>query len=210
MNRFEKLVSLGFVCLAVALMTACIPEFENALPGPSPGGMDCDLLGSWAPEDGSAVMFFTPEASGWLKMVSFELSKETPELGQADLIMVDCFTSAVGESKYLCVRQEAGGGSPCVKSESEGRTFYLIVQYRITAAHTLEIRHLNEDYLVEMVEKGKLKGAIDSMGSVKTPKVTASSEELAEFFRAADPARLIDDTDTMILKYSKPLDTDNL
>ena len=48
MSRFKTITSLGVLCIAVALMLACIPEFENGLPGPKVEDTDCELLNSWS------------------------------------------------------------------------------------------------------------------------------------------------------------------
>jgi len=209
MTTVRFAVQRALVAASLSLMLSCIPTFENPLPGPSEEAYDCRLLGSWVSGDGGAQVLFYPADKGWVEMISMEGIGGGGALPMKDLFVADCFTSVVRGAHYLCIRPRGSSRSDCPRFAFSLSSEFLIVQYEISEAGILEIRHLDEPFLVRAIETKKLAGTVEESGSAKTPHVTASGEELAAFFAASDPAALADREDPVVLKLAEPLDLED-
>lgn len=171
-------------------LTACVPEFENALnqgPAADPG-----LMGTWSAksEGDNEAMLIDIAAKG--EGVSVVL--RSPEGGDESLAFSGRTAEANGV-RYISLTPDdadkmgAGGA----------KVGYLIFRYE-AAGDTYKVWALDPAAIAAAIEGGRLKGTVTGSGTDTAPKVAASAAEVAAFlstdegqaaFKNAEPSDVL-------------------
>lgn len=162
------------VGLSVGL-AACIPEFVNPLVGGNPA--DPDIIGTWSGKgaDDSAKMPVEIAADGQGLKVDIKDPEATPESNN-DMHFTGT-TAEIGGVRYINLKPVGADVPPDVGN--------MIFRYEIVGGE-VHVHDLDEAKIKAAIDAGQLKGTSGGSGSDSSPKITASSEELAAFF--ATPA----------------------
>ncbi len=163
------------------MLTACVPEFENALDsGPA---ADPALIGTW---DGKSdvdtdVMRLTITKSG----DELHLLMTDPTGGSDEKIVLVGRTAEVQGVRYLSVTPQDAE----LLGAGEEKVGYYILRYAPEGA-AIKVWSLDMSKLSAAVEADRLKGEVTGSGSKRAIKVSATSAELAAFF-ATDEGRTV-------------------
>lgn len=187
---------LAAATLALGL-GACVPEFQNAMEGGN--AADPALIGTWsaksADDDQAMLLEVTAQGDG----VAVVLRDPS---GGAEKLAFTGHTAAANGVSYISltpVDSEAAGAG-------DVKVGYMIFRYRAEDAG-FKVWALDGEIIGKAIESGKLKGTVTGSGTDTTPKVTATSAELAAYFATPEgQAAFADDEpgDTLILTRVKP------
>jgi len=96
------------------------------------------------------------------------------------------FPSRIGGESYLNVRLVLRNGEDAGDDEKS----YALVRYRISKDGVFTVWRMSEKKVIEDIEGGKLKGEVKKGRWVNEVKITASTDQLAQYVRNSDPKRL--------------------
>jgi len=168
--------------LAVGVASCGPPESQNPLSDPAQAKPDARLTGLWSGEveNSPATLQFFPKQGPFLDVV---LTGNDGEKG-ASVLVFDAFPTLLNGKTYLNLRAKSFRG---LYSESfEIGAAYLFVRYDIAKDGSLTLLPMDDEPVKVAVAAGKLKGTVKE----NSVKLTASTKELAEYVRTADPERL--------------------
>ena len=177
-------LQLGACLLALAgTVASCVPpESKNPLSDPAQAKPDARLVGLWAGDvDGAvATIQFFPKTGAFLDLV---ITGNDGVKG-ASVLAFDAFPSTVNGKTYLNLRSKTFQGAYADKFELAPA--YIFARYDVAKDASITFFPMDDDLVKESVAAGKLKGTVKD----GTVTLTASSKELAEYVRAADPEKL--------------------
>ena len=194
MNRIA--LSLAAAALGVGL-TACVPEFQNALEGGNPA--DPALIGNWsAKSDGDDDAMLLDIA---VKGDGVSVILRDPK-GGAEKLEFAGRTAEVNGTSYISltpIDADAMGAG-------DVKVGYMIFRYEADGAG-FKVWALDGQAIAKAIENGQLKGTVTGSGTDTTPKVSASADEIAAFFATPEGQAAFaagDPGDTLILTRAKP------
>jgi hypothetical protein len=190
-----RLVS-ALLAAASLLFAGCLPESKNPLSTPANSTIDArlegiysqrrektdDELGGWhfhyhgtkAGPDGR------PRTTPWLDVLNVSHEKEGGLKGDA----YRALTTHIGVHDYLSFF-ELGAGA------DKGRaTLYSFARYEVNWAGDLRVWVANSEAFAQAIKSGKVRGTVKHQKMGDDVMLTDSTENLAAFVTAGDPAML--------------------
>ncbi|BCW89916.1 hypothetical protein sos41_30840 [Alphaproteobacteria bacterium SO-S41] len=169
-----RAVKLTISALLALLVTACIPEFANPLTGGNPA--DPAIIGAW-----------TGKASG----DKDDMLVDITAAGDGVSVVVRDPEGATGgkDLTFKGTTAEAGGvryaNLTPVGEDLGGEVGFMIFRYELKDGK-ISVWALDATAIAAAIDKGLLKGTTTGSGTDTSPKITASSDEIAAFFATPD------------------------
>lgn len=164
-----RLVKLTFAALLGLAVSACIPEFDNPVTGGDPA--DPILVGSWsASSSGDAaemLVDITVVGSGLNVVV-----RDKNGASAGETMTMAGVTGKVGDARFISLKM--------AEAEAGAQSGYVVFRYT-EAGGKISVESLDEQKIAAAIDSGALKGTVTRADSDVSPKITASSEELAAF-----------------------------
>jgi hypothetical protein len=187
------------VLLALLGLTACV-DTNHPVADPQTARPDEALSGLWCEEsdDGDVTYYHFGLAGGKLPKgimaVQPVVHKKDGELEVADPML--CFAARLGEKRYLSVAPTSHADLKTLREKGwkpGAAAGYFLVAYSIDDGK-LVLRTVDADAKRKMIESGKIEG--DTTGQF--PKITASTEKLAQWLATPEAEGLFsEDTETL-------------
>jgi hypothetical protein len=181
---------------AALLLAGCLPESKNPLSTPATSTIDTRLEGLYVQHrekkgDDLAGWHFhyrgvKAESNGrarttpWLEVLDIEHRSDGGLKGEAYRIL----TTHLGGQDYLSFT-EIGSGA-----DKDKASLYSFARYEFGWGGDLRVWLVNSGVLAQAVKSGKLHGTVKSHQSGEDVLLTDSTERLAAFVAASDPATL--------------------
>ncbi len=182
-NRF---LSFCIVVFASLLSTACVPTSINPLSHVDEAKVDTYLIGTWVPVSAKEKGYFhiLPGKGGEMDGVAVSFNnKNGGEWSRFSL-----FSSQIDNHSFLNVRELEKTG----KLPNGEKTPYFLVRYQITEKGRLQLWLLSQKAAKEAIGKG-LRGEIRKSMFGSNIRITAATEELAEYLQQVGPTALFAD-----------------
>ena len=189
-----RAVKLAISAMLGLLVAACIPEFANPLTGGNPA--DPAVIGSWngkAKDDNESIGITIAAAGGGISLVMHD---PAGEVGQ-DKVTFKGTTAEVGGIRYASLKP--------VGDDLGGTPGFMIFRYE-SKDGAIWVWPLDEQAMAAAIEKGLIKGTATGSGTDTSPKISASSDEIAAFFAtpAGQAAFKSGDGDILVLTRATP------
>jgi len=184
----------------IAMICACVPEFENPLPVPKDLKPDLKIAGYWLHQGGddeSMMLHIYPRPNGYidLHLISREGSGDNnsiEEQGVTANIPYFGFTTTINKQPVLCVKPLANA----IPDIDESDNTWTIVPYYIDKTGILKIYLLKPEAFSEAVENKQLVGEADG----DDVRIKNSSKQLGTFFADKNIKDFQKDEPFLILK----------
>ena len=197
--------------LMTVVFSSCAPRFKHPLPAPENLKPDHTISGQWfrkTQNDRQQLSVF-PRKDGWIDIVYiYDIESKTSEDG-INVLIFEGYTTSVAERKFLCFRLRKKELLTLNKDGEDWRGF-LIVNYNVSKAGDLVVRHLSSDKLADLIKDGRLKGEIaeneiSKDGYNDGVAVWSSSEELLNVMCQEGPDALLGNSksDTIVFHRTK-------
>ncbi len=177
-------VILGLCFLGViAMVCACVPEFENPLPVPEDLKADPKIVGYWlhqGDEEEPAMLHIYPRENGYIDLLlvtrekTRDDTKNIEDQGVLYYLPYYGFATTINSQPVLCVKPRAKAIPDMDESESK----WFILPYYIDKNAILKIYLLQPESFIEAVESKALEGEADHDEAY----IKSSSKQLADFF----------------------------
>jgi hypothetical protein len=177
------------------LLAGCLPESKNPLSMPSNSTIDTRLEGMYVArrekkdEDLSGWHFHyqgtkagpngQARLTPWLDVLSLEHVKDAGLKANA----YRALTTHIGVHDYMSFF-ELGAGTDQGKT-----TYYSFARYEMSLAGDLRVWMANSDAFAQAIKSGKLHGTVKHQKTGDDVMLTDSTENLAAFVAANDPAK---------------------
>ena len=186
----------AFLAAASLLVAGCLPQSKNPLSTPANSTVDSRLGGIYvarrekADDDlsGWHIHYRGIKAganghsgtSPWLEVLNVEHRRDGGLKGDA----YRALTTHIGQSDYMSF--------VLIDSESgkQKASLYSFARYEVNWSGDLRVWLANADVLAQAIQAGKLRGSVKADKYAKDVLLTDSTERLAAFVAASDPAKL--------------------
>ena len=184
----------AFLAAASLFLASCLPESKNPLSTPSTSTVDGRLGGLYVQkrekkdDDLSTWHFHYREVNvhgrisvtPWLEVLNVEHRRGNGLKENA----YRALTTHIGTQDYLSFIEI---GSDANKGKT---SLYGFARYEVNWSGDIQVWFANSDVLAQAVKSGKLRGTVKSDSAGKNVWLTDSTERLASFVAASDPAKL--------------------
>jgi len=179
----NRILSFCIVVFTGLLSAACVPTSINPLSHVEEAKVDTRLVGTWVPvsvkENG--YLHFLPGKGGEMDGVVVSFNNKNG----GEWMRYSLFSSQINNHSFLNVRELEKTG----KLPNGEKTPYFLVRYQITEKGRLQLWLLSQEAAKEAVRKG-LRGDISKSTFGSNIRITASTEELAEYLKQVGPTAL--------------------
>lgn len=176
---------------ASLLLAGCLPESKNPLSTPKNSTVDQRLEGIYVSrrekkDDDLSSMHFhyrgikadgQVRATPWLEVLQVEHEKTGGMKASAYHVL----TTHIGGQDYMSFQD---------LSKGKDKTLYSFARYEFSWNGTLRIWLINSDAVAQAIHSGKLQGTVKPSKFTQDITITDSTEHLAAFVQASDPAAL--------------------
>lgn len=184
----------ALLATASLLLASCLPESKNPLSTPSTSTVDGRLGGVYVQkrekkdDDLSTWHFHYRETNAhgrisvtpWLEVLNIEHRRGNGLKGTT----YRALTTHIGVHDYLSFMEVGDGVS------KDHASLYGFARYEVNWSGDIQVWFANSDVLAQAIRGGKLHGTVKSNMSGTEVKLTDSTEHLAGFVAASDPAKL--------------------
>jgi hypothetical protein len=191
----RQIIARTLLIGALLHLAACLPTSENPIVVPGQPAADDRLLGTWygalGEDDEDFTLLFTkPDA---------EREKDHP--GGMDVLMVVnskddsgwlwlyALAAEIDGRHYLSLEFRLDNGGE-MADELPG---FHIFNYDIAEDGSLQLRQIDEDMVIDVIEAGELAGTVKRGTFVKDVQITASSADLVAFLKTDGADDLFDE-----------------
>ncbi|EDY18141.1 hypothetical protein CfE428DRAFT_4277 [Chthoniobacter flavus Ellin428] len=184
----------ALLAAASLLLASCLPESKNPLSTPSTSTVDGRLGGVYVQkrekkdDDLSTWHFHYRETNvrgrisvtPWLEVLNLEHRRGDGLKGTT----YRALTTHLGVHDYISFMEVGDAVS------KDHASLYGFARYEVNWSGDIQVWFANSDFLAQAIKSGKLHGTVRSDSTGKNVLLTDSTERLAAFVAASDPARL--------------------
>ncbi len=182
------------LCMGIAYLVGCVPEFKNPLPAESLT-RDKGILGVWHSGKGTKreeQLSIFSRKTGWIDVVwVYDINSDSSVDGM-NMLVFEGYAASVKEHKLLCLRQRQKD----LGKNSGSDPGYLIIHYEITNEGALFTQPFSSAAVKKLIKAGVLKGTIRKHEHGEAIAVTSSSSELANVIVQKGMKHFLDEDDT--------------
>lgn len=186
----------ALLAAASLLLAGCLPESKNPLSTPANSTVDHRLEGIYVArrdnkDDDLSSMHFhyrgvtangQVRATPWLEALQVDHEKT----GRLKTSAYQMLTTHIGGQDYMsfqAIDKDKG---------SKAKAPYCFARYEFSWNGTLRVWLINPDAAAQAIQSGKLHGTVKVRKYSKDIAITDSTERLAAFVKASDPAKLFE------------------
>ena len=183
-GEMQKLSTICAVLFVSVFFAACGTVSVHPLSDPEKAVNDERLTGLWIAKIEKEIVFahFLLKGESTTEIITVS----TKGSGKGDWPVFNMFPSRIGGESYMNVKLVVHNG----KAPDDREKNYGLVRYRISIDGVLTVWRLNEKAIIEDIEGGKVEGEVKRGRWVNKAKITASTNQLAQYVRNSDQERL--------------------
>ena len=187
MIRYARIGLFAIGCALMLFITSCVAEFLNPIPPLKNLQPDSTLLGEWEMTEGNSIMrmYIYPRPSGWIDIICIE----TDSTHKIRLDVYEGYSTHIKQDKFLCLREREADAYK--KEDKEDQLGYFIGHYKIAENGMFSFSLFDAEKIKDMVQKGELKGTINSWKTI----VTSKANELVTLISQKGMDSFINSTD---------------
>ena len=184
--RTSFAAAFGFVfCLA---LTSCMTESAQPISSPTTAVADPRFIGDWRGSEGDEKTYrFLPTKTAWMHVIVIPSPNESSSKANLEVgKFCDAFPSVIGKNTFLNILLYDDDGQ---RSKN-----YLLLRYKFSHGNRrIRMWTMEQDYLIDAIAKGKLKGKIEQETFNKNVLLQDTSANILKYIQTANIGDLFDE-----------------